>query len=162
MQLSELSLFLTEKVYLVKEELKANALNCESLTVLSTEFKEEKPLEIKPIVSYKPIVFVFDKKLNSLSDETFRNLVSKGLLLQEGSYSVIIKEDLDFLNLEEIVSTKVILFGVSFSGFQNKYQVTSKGKQLVLFADSMERIASNVDLKRQLWAQLQLMFPKAV
>lgn len=166
MQLAELSLFLTDKVYLVKEELGAKAGKSETLALENAEYEEEKPVEKpeikKPIVSYKPVLFVFDKELDVLAEETFRNLVSKGLLLQEDAYSVITQEQVDFSSPNEIASVKVILFGVPFTGYQTKYKMTSNGKQLVLFADSMERIAANVDLKRQLWAQLQMMFPKAV
>jgi hypothetical protein len=162
MQLAELSLFVTDKVYLIKEEFQVIAPNSDTFLLQNTEYDEEKPVEKKSIVSYKAVLFVFDKELDALSEETFKNLVTKGLLLQEGSYSTITQEQVDFSSPNEIASVKVILFGVPFTGYQTKYKMTSNGKQLVLFADSMERIAANVDLKRQLWAQLQLMFSKPV
>jgi hypothetical protein len=172
LELGELSLFLTEDIYLIKEDtvpvvapIPATPLVEE--TEPEAELEEviaETPAPVVPPkatpIHYNPVLFVFDKELTGVPEETFKKLVNNGLVLDEKSYSVITQEQVDFTKPEEVNSTKIVLFDVPFSGYHTKYKVASNDKQLILFVDSMERIAENQDLKRQLWTQLQLMFPK--
>ncbi len=167
LDLGELCLFLTEDVYLIKNDILGTIVHSaeEPEQELEEQIEQKVPEPIvqkKEPIKYKSILFVFDTELTGLSKETFNNLVSKGLALSENDYSAITQEQVSFSKPEEVNSKKVILFDVSFSGYQNKYKLFHSNNQLVLLADSMEKIAANTDLKRQLWAQLQLMFPKTV
>lgn len=167
MSLGELSLFLTDDVYLIKNDIPSSIIVEEQDTAPDLETELEVLIETsvpqkKEPVKYNPVLFVCDKELAGVSLETFRNLVTKGLMLDEKSYSVLNQDQVSFAGPEEVNSVKIIFFGVQFSGFQTKYKLLKTDKQLVLVADSMDQIAVNVELKKQLWAQLQLMFPKPV
>ena len=171
LHLGEISLFLTDDVYLINNDIVISQQQTEVGEFESENELEETIVEVPTVsiasskpepIHYNPVLFVFDVQLAGVPEEAFRNLVSKGLGLDEKVYSVITQEHVTFAKPEEVNSKKVILFGVPFSNYQTKYKLISNEKQLILVADSMDKIAENVDLKRQLWAQLQLMFPKSV
>ena len=167
LSIGELSLFLTEDLYLVPgEDLNPtlNALKAES-TLEETEEEKAEPFfeeqsHSKEKIVFNPVLFITDKPFTGISLETFKNLVNKGLNLSENDFTLINQEEVFFTKPSDVNSTKLILFGTSFTGFSQKYKVHSLQNQLILLADAMERIAENIELKKQLWVQLQLMFPK--
>ena len=169
MKIGELSLFLTDHIYLIKDDVVSLIAKTDKLEELEPDLETELealietslPVAKEPI-KYNPVLFICEKELAGLALETFKNLVTKGLLLDEKQYSVINQEQVSFAKPEEVNSIKIVMLGVHFSGFQTKYKVQKTEKQLVLVVDSMELIAENIELKKQLWAQLQLMFPKPV
>lgn len=169
MKIGELSLFLTDDIYLIKDDIiplisKTDILEeveADLETELEALIETSLPVAKEPI-KYNPVLFICEKELAGLALETFKNLVTKALFLDEKQYSFITQDQVAFSSPEEVNSVKIIMLGVEFSGFQAKYKVLKTEKQLVLVADSMELIAENKDLKMQLWAQLQLMFPKSV
>jgi hypothetical protein len=169
MKIGELSLFLTDDIYLIKGDLipslskaeKPEEEEADLETELEALIETSLPVAKEPI-KYNPVLFICEKELAGLALETFKNLVSKALVLDERQYSVITQDQVTFSSPVEVNSFKIVMFGVDFSGFQTKYKVIKTEKQLVLVADSMELIAENKDLKMQLWTQLQLMFPKTV
>jgi hypothetical protein len=126
----------------------------------SETIKEEKTPEVPAKVSYRPVLFISDEVLEGEAETTFRNIVANALKLNEADYSFLLQDDIPFDSLNEVNSVKVILFGVAFSGYQTKYKLESESGKLVLFSDSLKKITQDRDLKLQLWAQLQLMFPK--
>jgi len=162
LNLSELSLFISENVYLIKEEetyvdpIKLDEAEEEELI----EIKEPAVHAKKATPSYKSILFLTDEPLKDSAAETFINIAGKALGLSEGDYTLLSQEQIAFGGLEEVNSQKIVSFGISFSGYATKYKNHSLENQLFLYADSLDKIAQNVELKRQLWAQLQLMFPK--
>ena len=174
LSLGELSLFLPDEVYLAKKDpvlpfVAPNKSIPKAIVVEEEEESEEEEVveqatptkEVAPQypLQYPSVLFVVDKPLTGLADETFKNLVNKGLALGEKDFEVIPQEKVNFTKPAEVTSKKIVLFGVPFSGFQTKYKINSSEKQLVLLADPMDKIAETVDLKRQLWAARQLMFP---
>lgn len=169
MKIGELSLFLSDDIYLIKDETipllaktaKTEEVEADLETELEALIETSLPVAKEPI-KYNPVLFICEKELAGLALETFKNLVTKALFLDEKQYSLITQDQVAFSSPEEVNSIKIIMLGVEFSGFQTKYKVIKTEKQLVLVADSMELIAENKDLKMQLWAQLQLMFPKQV
>ena len=170
MKIGELSLFLTDDIYLIKDDVipliskmddKSEEVDADLETELEALIETSLPVAKEPI-RYNPVLFICEKELGGLALETFKNLVTKGLLLDEKQYSVISQDQVIFAKPEEVNSIKIVMLGVQFSGFQTKYKVVKTEKQLILVADSMELIAENIELKKQLWAQLQLMFPKSV
>jgi len=163
--LAEISLFITENIYLVKEE----AMEAKAIKIEETE--EEDQIDIKEpevpltkvtkaIPSYKSILFLTDEALKDSAAETFTNIAEKALGLSEEEYTLLSQDQITFEGLEEVKSQKIISFGIPFSGYATKYKNHSTPNKLFLYADPLEKIAQNVDLKRQLWTQLQLMFPK--
>lgn len=171
LSLGELQLFLTADVYLAKEEPLPKTIAvpvANQQEALEEEEEKEEELEVEvPVaarptaIDFHPILFVLDKPLQGLAEEMFKNLINKALNLSEKDYSVLTQEEVAFTTLDVPSSKKIVLFGVPFSGYQQKYKNTSKDGKLVLLADSLEKIAETVELKRQLWAELQLMFPKS-
>jgi hypothetical protein len=169
MKIGELSLFLTDDIYLIKDDtavvIPKTELQEEDRTDLETELEAliETSLPVaKESIRYNPVLFICENELTGLALETFKNLVTKALVLDEKQYSLITQDQVTFSNPTEVNSQKIVMLGVQFSGFQTKYIVIKNEKQLVLVADTMELIAENKDLKMQLWVQLQLMFPKSV
>lgn len=160
LNLAEISLFIPEEVYLIKNE----PLIIES----SSEGPDEDLIEeVKaPILkkvekpSYKSILFLTEEPLKGSASETFTNITSKALGLTEENYTLLTQDQITFDKVEELNSQKIVSFGIPFSGYSTKYKINSFESKLYLYADSLDKIAQEVDLKRQLWAQLQLMFPK--
>ena len=169
MKIGELSLFLIDDIYLIKDDNILQNLKKEVQEEIDTDLETELealiesslPISKEPI-KYNSVLFICEKELGGLALETFKNLVSKALVLDEKQYSVITQDQVVFSSPEEVNSIKIVMLGVDFSGFQTKYKVLKTERQLVLVADSMELISENKDLKMQLWTQLQLMFPKTV
>lgn len=167
--LAEISLFIPETMYLVKGEMGfvsvASAI-VKKEEVEETEVEEEVAVEKEVIATitkkanYNPVLFILDTPLKGASEEMFSNLVGKALSLSEKDYSTLLQDDVLFEKLEEINSNKIISFGVAFSGLTEMYKMKSEKGKLTLYIDSLDKIVREVDLKRQLWAQLQLMFPK--
>jgi len=162
LNLTELSLFISENVYLIKEE------EAYSHPIKLDEKEVEDPIEIKettisqkkPKPTYKSILFLTDAPLKDSAAETFNNIAGKALGLSENDYTLLSQDQVDFDGLDEPNSQKIISFGIPFSGHVTKYKNHSLENKLFLYADSLEKIAQDVELKRQLWVQLQLMFPK--
>ena len=167
-------MFISEDLYLLPHEVLASDIPIlttaivevisepepEEEETMQQEVVEMKESGIKISVAYKPVMFITDKPLTGLAEETFKNLVNKGLSLSEDDFSILTEDKVTFANPEEINSKKIILFGTTFTGIQQKYKVHTSENQLILIADSMDKIAQNVELKRLLWAQLQMIFPK--
>jgi len=162
LNLTELSLFISENVYLIKEE------ETYSNPIKLDEEEEEEQIEIKepavpakkPTPIYRSILFLTDEPLKNSAAETFTNIAVKALGLSEDDYTLLSQDQIAFDRLEEHNSQKIISFGIPFSGYATKYKNHSLENKLFLYADPLDKIAQNVELKRQLWAQLQLMFPK--
>lgn len=161
LNLSEIGLFISEEVYLVKNEPRI----AESIS----EEPEEELIEevIEPVLTtkihkpnFKSILFLTEEPLKGIAAETFTNITNKALGLAEENYTLLTQDQISFDKLEELNSQKIVSFGIPFSGHSTKYKINSLENKLFLYADSLDKIAQEVDLKRQLWAQLQLMFPK--
>lgn len=169
MEIGELSLFLTDDLYLIKGEAtplipkmdKQEVDEPDLETELEALIETSLPVAKEP-VKYNPVLFICEKELEGLALETFKNMVTKALFLDEKHYSFITQDQVAFSSPDEVNSIKIVMLGVDFSGFQTKYKILKTENQLVLVADSMELIATNKDLKMLLWTQLQLMFPKTV
>ena len=169
--LAEISMFINEDVYILPKEVLNTVIKSEvdSLELSETEeeslseFDEptssETIIEIPKIPNYNPVLFIIDKPLSGLSEETFNKLVFNALKLKEEDFTVLNQDDITFSKAEQVNSKKIILFGASFTGFQQKYKLHSEGEKLILLADSMDRIAGNKELKTELWLNLQMMFP---
>lgn len=160
LNLSEISLFIPEEVYLVKKEPQiVEPVAEEPEEELMEEVKEPLPSKIqKP--NFKSILFLTEEPLMGTAAEIFTNITNKALGLTEENYTVLTQDQISFDKVEELNSQKIVSFGIPFSGHSAKYKINSLENKLFLYADSLDKIAQEVDLKRQLWAQLQLMFPK--
>jgi len=162
LNLSELSLFISENVYLIKEHetyadpIKRDEIDDEE----QIEIKEPTVPKKKATPSYKPILFLTDEPPKDSAAETFTNIAVKALGLSENDYTLLSQDQVIFDGLDELNSQKIVSFGIPFSGYATKYKNQSLENKLFLYADPLDKIAQNVELKRQLWAQLQLMFPK--
>ncbi len=163
LSLGEISLFLTEQVYVLQEET-PSLLEEVALSEEKDELEvPEEEKAIPPVPSaphFRPILFISDELPKGIAEETFGNIVTKALGLNEQDYTFLTQESISFDKLENIASIKIVSFGIAFTGFQTKYKLNSASGKLVLYADSLENIAQNVELKRLLWTQLQMMFPK--
>lgn len=162
LNLSEISLFISEEVYLVKNE---------PLPPIAEHAPEEPEEELieeikEPVLpkadrpSYKSILFLTEEPLRGLASETFTNITNKALGLTERDYTLLTQDQISFDKVDEPNSQKIVSFGIPFSGYSTKYKINSLENKLYLYADPLDKIAQEVDLKRQLWTQLQLMFPK--
>ncbi len=171
MTIGEISMFIKEDLYLLPNDVHRpgekpfiETVSLEEHEGLSIEEPEEISVagpvkEIPKIHVFNNVLFITDKPLSGLASETFNKLVFNALKLKETDFTVLNQDDITFSKAEEINSRKIILFGTSFSGFQQKYKPHKEAEKLILLADSMDRIAHNNDLKKELWLNLQLMFP---
>ena len=169
--LAEISMFINEDVYLLPNEVLNKVINSEVDNLELSETEDESLLEVEELISaeviteipkvtnYRSVLFITDKPLAGLSEETFNKLVFNALKLKEEDFTVLNQDDITFSKAEEVNSKKMILFGTSFTGFQQKYKLHTEGEKLILLADSMDRIAGNKELKTELWLNLQMMFP---
>ena len=162
--LGVISMFINEEVYLLKNEDVSPVTIQEETEDLVEDFVDETEVEepiVAPVIApvYNPVLFIVDKPLSGLAEETFNKLVFNALKLTESDFSIQNLENISVAGPEEVNSKKIVLFGTSFSGFSQKYKVHPQGEKIILLADSMERIAADQNLKKELWANLQLMFP---
>ena len=166
--LGEISMFINEEVYLLPNE-QLVPVDDYANSIEGEEIQEEEINELAtgvlPIIqspkaiNYNPVLFIVDKPLVSVSLETFNKLVYNALKLTDEDFTILNQDDITFSKAEEVSSKKIILFGTSFTGFQQKYKLHTEEDKLVLLADSMDRIAGNKELKTELWRNLQIMFP---
>ena len=172
MTLGEISMFINEDLYLLPNDVLIKSVEnpvveiepVDDLEEISGEETEEfliaEPIvEIPKFQTFNNVLFITDKPLAGLSLETFNKLVFNALKLKETDFTILNQDDVTFSTASEISSKKIILFGTSFSGFQQKYKLHTESEKLILLADSMDRISGNKDLKTELWVILQLMFP---
>ncbi|MBC7387724.1 MAG: hypothetical protein H7329_00795 [Opitutaceae bacterium] len=171
MTLGELSMFINEELYLLAndvlkpiEEATSEIEQAEESEEFLIEEQEEVKIlepvkEIPKSQTFNNVLFITDKPLAGIALETFNKLVFNALKLKDTDFTVLNQDDITFSKADEINSKKIILFGTSFSGFQQKYKLQTVSEKLILLADSMDRIAGNKDLKTELWLNLQLMFP---
>jgi hypothetical protein len=154
LSIGELSLFMPETLYVLPSDVVPQRQPIDIQEEPLPDEPETETTDIKPVlpksIPLKDILFVSDVPLQGLALETFQNII-KALLLNEKDFTFLTQEEVFFDNLEFVSSKKIVLFGAAFTGFQTKYKLATAPEKIVLYADPMEKIADNTDLKRQLW-----------
>ncbi|MCC6684369.1 MAG: hypothetical protein IT247_04800 [Bacteroidia bacterium] len=158
-----LTLLYEDKLYLIKSEQQTQKLP-----------DDDKGHKMEPGISspdsHKGIVFIYrgDEELDQSEQQLFSDMITKGLKLPLNEVMLLripLADAVTFEKLKEKYQAfKMILFGMSaddlgLTQLIPKYKVTQvDGLCKLLAADSLEKIARDLNIKKQFWASLQEMF----
>ncbi|MBX7205197.1 MAG: hypothetical protein K1X81_07215 [Bacteroidia bacterium] len=158
-----LTLLYDDKLYLIKSE--QQTVNF----VADDKDHKTEPVISSPLL-HKGIVFIYrsDEELDQSEQQLFSDMVTKGLKLALDEVLLLripLADVISFDKLKEkYLTVKIILFGMpvedlGLTQLIPKYKVTQVDEQCkLLAADSLEKIARDLNIKKQFWASLQEMF----
>lgn len=136
--------------------------------LIPVTLKEEKNTSQEPTITIPKIdrvepsrirvlVLPGSSVLNADDQSLFNNIFynPKALALKEQEVKLIEVSDFDKWKADFIVS-----FGVAIPGHKGELYMPHKGTTNILQADSLSAIGKNVELKKELWKSLQILFGK--
>ena len=132
----------------------------DSATITPKATKEDTHQQGSPPL--KSVIILSKIALNE-DENSFLQKVMQAINLNQTDYSIVIGSEISSL-LGELNKKKVISFGVSAIDLQIQelafplYEVKKLNESDYLFADSVQKIATDVQKKQALWLNLKRMF----
>lgn len=126
--------------------------NSEKIGLYSQLFADDEVYFLKDKVALKKLCIVLDEALNQ-KNELFLNKILTAIGESLISSSILSLDHVD--NIEVLATEKIIVFGLDRNEL---YNVEVLGNKKILYADSLNILSSDKDLKTKLWGTLQEMF----